>query len=778
MIRFVSNPPWKRARVRPGRSGDWLWSAPFVVVVLGVGVAVVMLGLKVTPTLISAPLVVCGVLATLLDRLLDRRRSESDAPPTPKGLSPELLERWRVAVREMVAGVRVEDGGQLAAMVRSGDPIDVNTARVDHDCGRPRVRVGDRLLPWSEITRRWDSSPGRLVILGDPGYGKTVAALTLVKHINSRDEPGVIVAELFSLAEWQRWRGEHPNAPLGDWLAQQLTVMHPQLPVQVARELVAARLIVPVLDGLDEIASVEHRRACVAAIDAYAGRGEPHRPFVLTCRAREYRELAPEWVRDDDCVMLIGLQPDQIRRRLNECTAGRSAWNELRTRQAAGDTAINELFCSPLRLAIALQVYERRDPGELIALTSAQRRAQLWELLLQTNAGYRGATGAQTRAWLAWLATGMHRTNRQRFMLHELYLLDPDSPRTFRVFRIISALAVGLGFGLAVGLGLGLGLGLALELGPGLLVGLLVGMGFGLVFALVFGLSASPRPSVRTQRRWRERMRHATRADALVTGLGVGLGVGLGLGLGGGLLYGLDGFALVYGLVVGLIFGLIFVVMGAVDAGRHVMAEEPPARLAHAGPGAGLAASRSSWLVRGLGVGLVSGLVFALVSGTVIGLLIGLVLGLSFLVMGAVSAGRQIMAEEPPARLAHAGPGAGLVASRSSGLVGGLVVGLIGGLVVGLIFGLEGGLVGGLVFGPVGGLSVGLVGGLVGGLDAWLYHHWLRWRLSARGVLPTKLPAFLEWCAQDERGWLRISDAYEFRHRELLEHLAPTTSVD
>jgi hypothetical protein len=93
----------------------------------------------------------------------------------------------------------------------------------------------------------------------------------------------------------------------------------------------------PVLDGLDEIASVEHRRACVAAIDAYAGRGEPHRPFVLTCRAREYRELAPDWVRDDDCVMLVGLQPDQIRRRLNEATAGRSAWTELRKRQAAGD---------------------------------------------------------------------------------------------------------------------------------------------------------------------------------------------------------------------------------------------------------------------------------------------------------------------------------------------------------------------------------------------------------------------------------------------------------
>jgi predicted NACHT family NTPase len=187
-----------------------------------------------------------------------------------------------------ITTTRVGDGGQLAKMVRQGDPVDVSVARVDHDSGRPRVRIGGRLLPWSEIVCRWETSRGRLVILGDPGYGKTVAALSLVKHINAHDKPGSSVAELFSLAEWQRWHGQHPQQRFGDWLAEQLTVMHPGVPAQVARELVDARLIVPVLDGLDEIATIQHRRGCVAAIDAYAERGEPHRPFVLTCRAREY----------------------------------------------------------------------------------------------------------------------------------------------------------------------------------------------------------------------------------------------------------------------------------------------------------------------------------------------------------------------------------------------------------------------------------------------------------------------------------------------------------
>lgn len=61
--------------------------------------------------------------------------------------------------------------------------------------------------------------------------------------------------------------------------------MHPQVDAAVARELVGARLVLPVLDGLDEIARVEHRRACVDAIDAYAERSAQHRPFVSDERA-------------------------------------------------------------------------------------------------------------------------------------------------------------------------------------------------------------------------------------------------------------------------------------------------------------------------------------------------------------------------------------------------------------------------------------------------------------------------------------------------------------
>jgi hypothetical protein len=162
----------------------------------------------------------------------------------------------------------------------------------------------------------------------------------------------------------------------------------------------------------------------------------------------------------------------------------------------------------------------------------------------------------------------------------------------------------------------------------------------------------------------------------------------------------------------------------------------------------------------------------------------------SFVIDLAATVGTQVIVEDPPRRFASAGPGAVLSASRSSGLRSTLLIGLAvvlaGVLVGGLLFALLNyygsdddllvhfGLIFRLAFGVVFGVVSGVAVGLAVGLDAWLFHYWLRWRLAARGVLPARLPAFLRWCAEDERAWLRISDAYEFRHRELLEYLAQT----
>jgi hypothetical protein len=177
---------------------------------------------------------------------------------------------------------------------------------------------------------------------------------------------------------------------------------------------------------------------------------------------------------------------------------------------------------------------------------------------------------------------------------------------------------------------------------------------------------------------------------------------------------------------------------------------------------------------------LIGGLTFGLAAGLSVGLFVALFAGLVLILDDFW--GSDVIASDPPRRYSHARPDAVLTASRSHGLARGLGFGLVGGLALGIFLGLQYGLARGLATGLATGLALalptGVGSGIGGGLDAWLYHHWLRRRLSAQGVLPTGLPGFLEWCAQEERGWLRISDAYEFRHRGLLDHLSPRPPAD
>jgi hypothetical protein len=634
---------------------------------------------------VTVGVTISGALAMMLDRRLGQRQAERDTPVVPEGLSRERLEEWRVWLHSAIVEARVEQGGQLDLMVRYGEALDLNVSLADGDSRLPRLSVGGQLLAWSEIKREWDESRGR-----EPGYGKTVAALTLVAHINESDKAGAGVAELFSLADWYLWQAEHRGTRLSDWLAEQLTLTYaPGLPLEVSRQLVAGGLVLPILDGLDEIPTVHQRRVCVDTIDSYTRRAAPHRPFVLTCRAEEYAQLAPDWVSAEQHILLAGLQPDQVNAILDERTVGRTGWDTIRLRHADGNAALRELFRSPLYLAITLQVYRDRDPSELLGLGVREALGRLWDLLLSETADkFQGATVAEVRRWLEFLAVGMRRTSRQRFMLHELYLMDPDRATTRQRFHTILGVVGGLFSGLFSGLFLGL------------FSGLFSGLFLGLLFGLYFGLPwyQADAPSTQKSVGWRVRVRNAANRTKLI-----------------------------HALFFGLFFGLISV--------------------------------------------LISGLILGLIAGSAILLL--------FIVEDIVDEGTEVVEAEPPARFARKRPDAVLVASRNSGLLSWLAsvlsIALIFGLLVALFFGLFG-LVVGLFLGLVFGLLIGLVNGLDSGLDAWLYHYWLRWRLYTRGLLPRRLPQFLSWCAQPSRGWLRITNAYEFRHRALLDHLAPAPS--
>jgi hypothetical protein len=128
----------------------------------------------------------------------------------------------------------------------------------------------------------------RLVVIGQPGAGKTVFTLRFTLDLLRRREPGEPVPVVFGLHTW-----DPLEQSLQEWMAARLAADYPGLRgaprsgPTIAAELVRRRLVLPVLDGLDEV-SESLRGDALRALNLSLDSGAP---VIVTCREADYREL-------------------------------------------------------------------------------------------------------------------------------------------------------------------------------------------------------------------------------------------------------------------------------------------------------------------------------------------------------------------------------------------------------------------------------------------------------------------------------------------------------
>ena len=488
---------------------------------------------------------------------------------------------------------------------------------------------------------------GRLVVLGEPGAGKTMLMVRLVLDLLARRAAGGPVPVLASVASW-----DPSGQDLRAWLSTRLITDYPALagppppgaaePTRAAA-LLAAGLVLPVLDGLDEIPD----RVRGPAISRINDTLRPGEQVVVTCRTLQYRDAVRPagglevTLRAAAAIQLRPLDAGTVRRYLRDDAPGptaRARWDPvlalLGTLAPAG-----QALTTPLMVGLARAIYNPRpgelagtmpDPAELCSFADrAAVEAHLFDQFIP--AAYRTFTedrwtAGQAETWLTFLARHLE----QRVGSPDLawWQLQKAVPRTG--LWLVAGLVLGLVVGLGVGLGSGLGAGPVAGLGGGLLVGLSVGLGA--EFAGRLAAEADPDLPVRGMR---------INVARLVVGLGAGLVVGLAAGLG----VGVEG-GLAAGLGVGVGLGLGAGLAGGLAGGVEGV---PPDLTEAINPRLILARDRQMTFFFTLGLGLGGGLVVGLGVGLAGGgLVVGLVVGLGF------------------------GLGAGLVAGLVADLAGGM----------------------------------------------------------------------------------------------------------
>jgi NAD(P)-dependent dehydrogenase (short-subunit alcohol dehydrogenase family) len=305
------------------------------------------------------------------------------------------------------------------------------------------------LPPGSTIGRVFDDAGRMLLILGEPGAGKTTTLLTLARECVERAErdPAAPVPVVLNLSSWTDSR------PFRDWLAGELSEEYIGVGKALARRWLDDQRLLLLLDGLDEVAE-DRRAACVQALhDFVEEHGVPG--LAVCCRTIEYRAL-PLRLKLGAAVLLLPLEQAQIDAYLD---AAGSALGGLRG-ALARNAELRRLSASPLMLSIMTLAFRGLSADALRfdeTSTHEELRDEIFGRFVDRMFVLRERPEVRlsrdcVEGGLRWLASGM----RERGSIFAVELLQPEwlNPRQLFLYALASraggAIVVTVAIGAAI----------------------------------------------------------------------------------------------------------------------------------------------------------------------------------------------------------------------------------------------------------------------------------------------------------------------------------------
>jgi NACHT domain len=299
--------------------------------------------------------------------------------------------------------------------------------------GTPATTVFDRL-----------GSGRTLLIVGEPGSGKTIALLKLAEDAIDRTESDLRqqIPVVFNLSSWAR----KPQS-LEQWLIQELLEKY-QVSKALGKTWVESEALMLLLDGLDEV-KAEQRNACVQALNQFM---QTHgtTEIVICCRIGDYQMLQDRLILRS-AICLQPLTAAQIDRYFEQAGDRLSALKAVLPQ----DAELQELAKSPLMLSVMSLAYQDFTPEQLtVGGKIEDYRHRLFATYIDRMFQRRGTaqrySREDTQRWLSWLA-GRLQQKSQIFLIEQIqpnWLIDKLGKYYQLINLILYFLFVELSFGL------------------------------------------------------------------------------------------------------------------------------------------------------------------------------------------------------------------------------------------------------------------------------------------------------------------------------------------
>ncbi|MEM7114867.1 MAG: BTAD domain-containing putative transcriptional regulator [Chloroflexota bacterium] len=287
----------------------------------------------------------------------------------------------------------------------------------------PPANSDGSLIPSETPLHEIFAENGRsLLILGEPGAGKTVLLLTLAKSLLAAANANVHepLPVVLNLATWATTSTR--SQQLTNWLVDELNEKY-LIPRRLAESWVENGRLALLLDGLDEI-ETSKRAACIAAINDFRLQNGLT-PIVICCRLQPYLDTDAQ-LRVGGAIAIQPLTTAQSSHYLRQL----GATAETLQQAIEADPVLQEIAQSPLMLQVMSKVF--REGGSLILETNESTGTQRKQLLLhiifenyvqqriQQLAATTSYQAEEALSWLSWLANKLSAQNQSLFLLERL----------------------------------------------------------------------------------------------------------------------------------------------------------------------------------------------------------------------------------------------------------------------------------------------------------------------------------------------------------------------